>query len=138
MRAWLLLVLLLMSGCAAPGEVEKKEWHGFDLDAVEPAWKNDTLPPGKGVEMNFALREGELLEWQWFDEERKPLPFSIHTHAYFDPKPLYKIDAARDSNNLTIARPGSYSMVWENHGELPVTLWVRTRAPSDAYFFPLN
>lgn len=125
--AWLWLavlpVLLVLSGCAEP---EPQDWPGRDLEGGDPPWRDTWLEPGHALEMDFPLRTGDSLEYDWFTMDRTRIPFEVHHHTPEGADRTSLSGTFYEHQGPFVAEASAmHSLLWKNLGDSPVELWIQ-------------
>lgn len=96
-----------------------------------------TVPGGSFFEINTEMEQNTTMSWRW-STDGTPVYFNVHSH--FDDQVQNRVEerAAAHEGAYTNDRAGGYSLLWENEGEVPVTLTYRVWGPFevDSYFPP--
>lgn len=95
-----------------------------------------TIAPGTFFEINTIMPEGASFHWDWTTTE--VVAFDVHSH--FDGEVQYLVEKTTDADvgHFTNDREGGYSLLWDNEGNVPVTLTYRVwgEFAVDSYFPP--
>jgi hypothetical protein len=82
-----------------------------------------TIPPGQFFEINTEMENNTSFHWSWGTSAL--VHFNVHSHFDGEVQNLVDEDADEGRGNFTNHRAGGYSLMWENTGNLPVTLDYR-------------
>lgn len=99
---------------------------GGCLSADGPATtieRERAVDPGSFVEANLAMNHSAELTYRWSTSPSAEVAFDVHSHpsrgevAYHD-----RYNASEGEGSFTAPSEGTYSLLWENRGEEPVTV----------------
>jgi hypothetical protein len=83
-----------------------------------------TIPPGQFYEVNTEATVNGSLHWRW--TASAPIYYNIHTHFNNQVQNVVEEQSsAASEGNYTVKQAGGHSYLWENTGNLPVTLDYR-------------
>lgn len=113
---WLLAVVLLgavlLAGCTEEGREPVVE-------------REETIEPGRFLELNFRMPDGGQMDYQWSTTPAREVAFDVHSHpsqgevVYHD-----RANATESSGTFTAPGEDTYSLLWENPTDEPVTVSV--------------
>lgn len=102
---------------------------GGCLSADGPATtieRERTVEPGSFVEANLAMNGSAELTYRWSTSPSTEVAFDVHSHPSRDEVAYHeRYNATGDEGSFTAPSEGTYSLLWENRGEEPVTVSFR-------------
>ena len=117
MRAALVLVVLVLAGCASPPAAEAPEALEKSLRLSPRGYRNAS------VEVNLQMAEGAEASWRF--NASAPLAWDVHTHVGRNVETLANGTDAEASGSFRAPREGVYSLYLQN---------LDPRAPVDASY----
>jgi hypothetical protein len=99
----------------------------LDASSPSPAVEREAeIEPGGFHELDLAVNASEPLTYEWSTSPASELAFDVHSHPSPDEVTYHeRANATAHQGTFTAPQAGTYSLLWRNPGEGPVTVEIR-------------